>query len=120
MFSRTARSSLCTIAPSRLRHESPAMSARWRPSETSLIVKSNSFRAMKSMAVDVLRLDGDLCADHPDLQARLAFFERLRCPHIGSKGRRRCVQHDEVARNGLRDDVRECQAMGWCIDELRA
>ncbi len=56
MFSSTVRSSLCTMVPSPLRQESPAMRPKSRPSATSLMVKSNSLRATKSIAGDAFRL----------------------------------------------------------------
>ena len=52
------------------------MSAQSRPSATSLMVKSNSLRATKSMALEAVRVSSgshrDLGADQPTLRGGLA------------------------------------------------
>ncbi len=52
MFSRIARSGLWTTTPSALRYVRPSIFDRSRPSATSLMVKSNSLRATKSISGD--------------------------------------------------------------------
>ena len=87
------------------------MSPNRRPSAISLIVKSNSLRATKSIGARRgearLRLDRDLGADEADLEPRVDVLQRLGDLDVGGEGRGRGVQHRQLVIAGERQHVVE-------------
>ena len=118
-----ARSSLCTIVPSALAPGQPgdggevAALGDLLDGEIELVARDEIDRRGRFQAL--LRLDRDLGADHADLEAGLARLERLRRPHIGGKGGRGGVQHDEVAVDRFGRDVLEFQPVRRRVDQFR-
>ena len=100
------------------------MSAQDRPSAISLMVKSNSLRAAKSISGEAFRragrVDGDLGADQPDFQSAVGFLERLDGRDIGGKRRRRGVQHHEIVVPRARRHFGELGAVRRRVDKLAA
>ena len=102
------------------------MSAKSRSSATSLMVKSNSLRATKSMAPPCCQasagLHGDLGADHADLERRVGVLQRL-----GDASRREakdgvevCMTHQVVAARAAASDGVHADAGRRGVDQLAA
>ncbi len=112
------------MVPSPLRQDRPATLARSRPSATSLIVKSNSLRATKSIAGEASRLfsgsTATLAPIRPILRLGIERLERLGGAHVGGKRRRRGVHDHEVAARRLGRDVLEPEPVRRRVDQLRA
>ena len=96
---------------------------RSRPSATSLMVKSNSLRATKSIARDALRLvlglDRDLGADEADLEIRIERLHRLGRLHVAQEGWRGGVQHEQLILPRIGRDIGEAQPVRRRVDQLR-
>ena len=101
------------------------MALQSRPSAISLMVKSNSLRGDE---IDRrARLPGlrrgstaTLAPTKPALSAGLASLSASTTLHVGSEGRRRGVQHDEIVVARLRQRRRRARSVRRRVDQLAA
>ena len=68
----------------------------------------------------LVRLDGDLGADEPDLGGWIDLLDHLGRLDVGLEGRRGGVEHDQVLAPDVGFDVLEGEIMRRRVDQLRA